>query len=214
MRFVAIAVAAMVAPAIAWPWEGPAGPPSPPSSAASTAVDTARTNASAAPPPQSAASNPKTPPSSNVKTEKLTHPVEYKMTISPPGGGALHESGDSGANDLGSPVEIVDRNPRDIGFAPPGSAGQAMSEMDINSRPSSSGDPVEDSVNRTERFLEKRRRRDKALQQQVQGERAKSLEREGKHAATIARKSSSREGKRDRKGSRGGGIRGKRLPGL
>ena len=106
---------------------------------------------------------------------------------------------------------------RQFGFAPPGSAGKAMSEMDVNSRPSSSGDPVEDSVNRTERFLEKRRRRDKALQQQVQGERAKSLEREGVHAATVARKSSSREGKRERKGSRGGGgsgIRGKRLPGL
>jgi hypothetical protein len=192
---------------------------SPTSSAASSAVNTARTTASAAPPPQSAgSSNPKTPPPANMKTEKLTHPVEYKMSISPPGGGGAGGVGDTArANDLGNPVTIVDRNPRDIGFAPPGSAGKAMSEMDVNSRPSSNGDPVEDSVNRTERFLEKRRRRDKALQQQVQGERVKSLEREGMHAATVARKSSSREGKRERKGSRGGGgsgIRGKRLPGL
>ena len=178
---------------------------SPTSSAASSAVNTARTNASAAPPPQSAAST-TTPPPAEKESDKLTQPVEYRMTVSPPGK-------PNEANDLGSPVKIVDRNPRDIGFAPPGSADKAMSEMDTNSRPSSSVDPVEDSVNRTERFLEKRRKRDKALQKQVEGARAKSLEREGVHAAVVARKSSSREGKRDKKGGKFG-IRERSLPGL
>ena len=96
------------------------------------------------PPP----TGPATPEISGKKA-KTTVPMEYKIgkgkhgSVIGPGGGQQGE-----ANDLGSPIDIVDRNPRDIGFAPPGSAGSnPMGERDTNaSPPGSSDDPVEVST--------------------------------------------------------------------
>ena len=111
------------------------------------------------------------------------------------------------AADLGQTIDIVDRNPRDIGFAPPQENGYDATIMGGGrENEGSSMNPVDDSLNRTERFLEKRRKRDQKLQSQVDKDRIKREARASVHAQQTqykARRTSSREGKR-----------GGRLPGL
>jgi hypothetical protein len=111
------------------------------------------------------------------------------------------------AADLGQSIDIVDRNPRDIGFAPPQENGYDATIMGGGrENEGSSMNPVDDSLNRTERFLEKRRKRDQKLQSQVDKDRIKREARASVHAQQTqykARRTSSREGKR-----------GGRLPGL
>ena len=107
------------------------------------------------------------------------------------------------ATDLGRPVDIVDRHPSDIGFAPLSS----NDERDDSENDDSGMNPVDNSLNRTERFLEKRRHRDKTLQQQVDKDRIKRESRASIHAATVG-------GKAKRTSSREGGMRKGRLPGL
>jgi len=99
------------------------------------------------------------------------------------------------ASDLGSPIDIVDRNPRDIGFAPPDSDNREndlqQQQRGINGASGSSRTttPVEDSMNRTERFLEKRRKRDQALQSQVDKDVIKRESRESIHEAQVGQRS-------------------------
>ena len=100
------------------------------------------------------------------------------------------------ASDLGSPIDIIDRNPRDIGFEPPNDGSSSMDEGIMDERDLNGGTPVENSMNRTERFLEKRRKRDNTLQQQVDKDRVKRESRESIHEQQVGRKAgrtSSRE---------------------
>jgi hypothetical protein len=101
------------------------------------------------------------------------------------------------AADLGTAINIVDRNPMEIGFEPPKESQRNVDIIGSENEGISGMNPVSDSLNRTERFLEKRRNRDKKLQQQVDKDRIKRESRESIHAATVdskARRISSREG--------------------
>ena len=149
------------------------------------------TSSGSVPPIASSSTTPinMTPPPSTPETDGVDSGVGSKQMI---------------ASDLGSPVDIVDRNPRDIGFEPPtdGSGSSMMMMMDENingDHLNANKDPVEDSMNRTERFLEKRRRRDTTLQQQVDKDRVKRESRESileQQVGQKARRTSSREGTR------------------
>ena len=138
-------------------------------------------------------------------TSASTTPVN--MTPPPPmtpeTNTTIHSKQNMNATDLGRPVDIVDRHPSDIGFAPLSS----NDERDDSENDDSGMNPVDNSLNRTERFLEKRRHRDKTLQQQVDKDRIKRESRASIHAATVG-------GKAKRTSSREGGMRKGRLPGL
>ena len=70
------------------------------------------------------------------------------------------------------------------------------------------GDPTKDSVLRTEKFLEKRRRRERYLQKQISDEQQHQLERGKKYEDMVGRKTTSRESLSSRESQRSISSRG------
>ena len=146
--------------------------------------------------------------------EKLEHDrhVEraYELTRAKDVGGGRTSTEDDIENIDNFPNTIVDQNERTDNTAFHITLGDTKIPSQRGDEGSfvPTGDPTKDSLLRTEKFLEKRRRRERYLQKQISDEQAKEVERGKKHEDMVGRKTTSRESLSSRESQRSVSSRG------
>jgi chromosome segregation ATPase len=111
---------------------------------------------------------------------------------------------------LSSTLNQSDQNRRTENFAPV--RGTMKNEALVDKREEDefipTGNATKDSLMRTERFLEKRRRRERYLQKQIEEDKGAQREREQGYENMVGRKTTSRESMHSRESQRSSGSRG------
>ena len=112
-------------------------------------------------------------------------------------------------DDVAMTTVLSDQNHRSENFAPVRGVIKKQKQPSVEEEEFvPTGNATKDSLMRTERFLEKRRRRERYLQKQIQDDQGAQREREQGYEEMVGRKTTSRESVHSRESQRGGGSRG------